>query len=318
MRPIGGELESKALKELIYFTDTGRSSLRLFIRSGNKDKKFLIPNFLCAVIENVLVEEDISYEFYNITNNLELDIDSIKNKDYDVFYYINYFGSLLDLSNLELSDKIVVEDNVFLNDFENRYDFKKWYAFNSFRKISSLSDGSLIKTNMLINEALIINEKANFVDYKNKAKNLKYDYINNHLGDEMSYLNEFNFAEKIIDEKKEINKISNESLYKILSQDFSNEQEVSKVRFEKFKKIFPNLCLNENPIYYSFFVLKIQSNEKLKKYLMSKNIFLAIHWPKSTQDNCLYDKVISVPLFSAYNEKGFNRLVEVLQEYYND
>ena len=53
MRLIGGELEAKNIKDNVYFTDSGRSSLRLFIRSGYQSKKFLIPNYFCEVIENI-------------------------------------------------------------------------------------------------------------------------------------------------------------------------------------------------------------------------------------------------------------------------
>jgi hypothetical protein len=44
MRPIGGEIEFKLPEDSIYYTDSGRSSLRVFIRN-HKNLKYLIPNF---------------------------------------------------------------------------------------------------------------------------------------------------------------------------------------------------------------------------------------------------------------------------------
>ena len=118
----------------IFFTDSGRSSLRLFLRNIDKNKKILIPNFLCEVIVKILEEENIKYEFYNILNDLSIDKTTVVNKVFDIFYVINYFGMLLDTSKIKLDDKIVVEDNVFLYDFYNINNYKNWFAFNSFRK----------------------------------------------------------------------------------------------------------------------------------------------------------------------------------------
>ena len=176
MRPIGGELEQKELNYNIYYTDSGRSSLRLFIKN-NKDKKFLLPNFLCEIIEKILISENIEYEYYDILPDLEIDIKSIQSKEFDVLYLINYFGQKHKKIE-DYSSKIIIEDNVFCIDFENTYSYPYWYSFNSFRKITSLSDGSLIKTNLDINDEFIKREEAPFVQNKIEAKRLKKIYRN--------------------------------------------------------------------------------------------------------------------------------------------
>lgn len=313
MKPIGGELAFQALNENIYFTDSGRSSLRLFIRNGNQNKKFLIPNFLCEVIENILVEENIRYEFYNILEDLTIDLNSLVDKYFDVFYNINYFGQLQSLENIGLENKIVIEDNVFFYDFSNRNNFKYWFGFNSFRKISPLADGSMIKTNLDIDDNLIIKREASFVKEKYLAKNIKYDFLYDLSKNysELCYLKKFEEAEMTLNQQNEIYSISNLSVSLLNS---SNHQNIKKKRFVKLLKIFEKYCINQKSIEYSFFVIKIEDSMRLQNKLKNNRIFLPIHWSKSTQENRLYNRVISVPLFEFYTHTQFNRIIKSLKE----
>lgn len=316
IKPIGGELAVKKLNDKLFFTDSGRSSLKLFIRSGNKDKKFLIPDFLCSVIENVLKEENVEFEYYHIKEDLSIDKKSVLEKKFDVFYLINYFGEFIDSDGLNLDDKIVIEDNVFFYDFENRFNFKKWYGFNSFRKISYLADGSLVKTNLKISEDLINSSSAKFVENKYKAKNIKFNYLNCYKGEEREYLNLFEKGEEIINSQKEIFKISSESIYYLMQYELNKEQIVSKKFYEMLYKEFESFCLNKNPSFYSFFVMKVKKRDELRKFLFSKNIFLPVHWPGDKVKNPLYGEIISIPLFSAYSEKDIKYIISSIKEFY--
>lgn len=315
MKPIGGELALNSPVEELFFTDSGRSSLRLFIRSGNRDKKFLIPDFLCQIIEDVLIQEKVTYEFYKINSDLSIDKDSISHKKYDIFYLINYFGELQNIDNLDINDKIVIEDNVFFYDFKNHNNFKKWFAFNSFRKITSFADGSLVKTNLDIDDSHIEQTEAKFVEKKYEAKQLKYDYLNNTIGNENDYLRLFEDGEQLINQQLNIFQMSTKSLFQMMLYD-KVKQSVSKKYYELFYNEFKLYCLNDNVEFYSFFVMKTVKRDELRKYLFSKNIFLPIHWPKSSQDNILYDEVISIPLFSMYSIDEMKYIISSIKEFY--
>jgi len=313
MRPIGGESELKSNDFKVYFTDSGRSSLRLFLRSGdNREKKYLLPNFFCEVIENIFIEENVEYKFYNVFEDLTVDIQYINNSDYDVLYIINYFGKYTDLSKINLDDKILIEDNVFFYDFKNHADVKKWYGFNSLRKISILADGSLIKTNIDIDEEKILREKPNFSSLKYDAKHIKYAYVNNGKYNETEYLDKFHAAETMLDNQKNIYSISNESIFLLLNQTI--EKNIRKYRFNKLKTLFTDYALLDKIDYYSFFVMKLNTRDEFRKKLMTSNIFLPIHWPKSTQDNVLYQSIISIPLFETYSDSDFEFLIGKIKE----
>ena len=304
MRIIGGELELKAYSSNSYFTDSGRSSLRLFLRtSNNKDKRYLIPDFYCSVIESIFIEENISYSFYKINKDLTFDENEILKNDFDILYIINYFGVKMEVNSSSFEDKIIIEDNVFFNNFDNSSKYKNWFAFNSFRKISQLSSGSLIKTNLKLDLELIEHTDASFHNLKNIAKNIKYEFVNNNLFSEEEYIDKFNEAENSINFQKD----------NLISLDIRKDQNIRKKRFKILYNLYPNKCLNKNPIFYSFFVFTIKNRDEFRNKLMNDNIFLPIHWPESKISNSLYSTVISIPLFEIYTEIEFLFLLEKIK-----
>jgi len=314
MRSIGGELEHEKEAESVFFTDSGRSSLRLFVRSGYGDKKFIIPDYLCGVIEDVLIEEKVSYSFYHINDDLTVNLDSIEKKEYDVLYMINYFGIYHNLQSFSCNNKIIIEDNVFFNNFNNINSYSNWFSFNSFRKISDLPDGSMIKTNLPINESLIGCDEADFVSIKKNAKDKKYKYVNDGNGTEGDYLDLFYSAEEKINGQNNIHKMSNTSLSYLVSRSYHAEQKILASRYEYMKKMFPHTSIGASPSCYSFFPMVIKNRNKIRENLKKHGVYLPVHWPYSTVRNYLYDNVISIPLFSNYTDSEFMFLIEKLKE----
>ncbi len=320
MKIIGGEYALKKEKYYSYFTDSGRSSLRLFLRNFSK-KKLLIPNFSCKVVLDLLKEENIKFEFYHIYENLEIDINSVNNKQFDVLYIINYFGKIhSNLSQInDLKDVIILEDNVFFLNFSNVQNAKKWYGFNSFRKISELGDGSIVKTNLHF-ENLIINEEAPFVKLKYIAKEIKYDFINYNVGLENDYLKQFEEAEKKLDRQSEIYSMSNKS-HKILLDlylRYNIEQDIRKNNYMVLSNLLKELKIEipTNIGEFSFFIIKSKCRNSLREYLFKENIFLPIHWPYFGIENKLYEKVVSIPVFSCYSIEDMKRIGRHIKDFF--
>jgi len=313
MRAIGGELELKEFKEKVYFTDSGRSSLRLFLRSANhSEKKYLLPDFFCEVVEKIFKEEGVSYSFYHINEDLTFNTEEINSLKYDVLYVINYFGKYSELLAVNLEQKILLEDNVFFHDFYNYSDADNWYAFNSYRKVEVTADGSLIKTNMSINSNLILNKDSAFVSKKYEAKAIKYSYLHEKIFSENDYLTKFVAGESILDQQHEIYRMSAQSLYLITTQ--KRTQRVREERFNTLKDSFKEYAIMDESSSYSFFIMHLKNRDDFRKKLMKKNIFLSVHWPLSTQKNSLYSSIISIPLFENYNNKEFNKLIKIMKE----
>ena len=315
MKPIGGEIAIKDQGETSFITDSGRSSLRLLLRSGKfRSMKFLIPNFFCSVIEEVLIAEKVNYSFYDINEDLSVNNETINSVNYDVLYVINYFGKISDLSSIDLSNKILVEDNVFLYNFENYQNSENWYAFNSYRKFSPLTDGSLIKTNLRINPSEINNIQAPFSSIKRDACKKKYAFISENKSSEIEFLQLFNSGEKEINNQNDIYCISPQSLNLIFKGDFNN-QEILKSRFVELQDLTQKE--SELPSYFSFFSFVLRNKKGFLEFMKRNNIFLPNFWPETTQKNDLYNNLIVIPLF--YDDIEFKYVKEVLKTFlYNN
>tara|TARA_B110001452_G_scaffold106867_1_gene88534 strand:- start:1431 stop:2381 length:951 start_codon:yes stop_codon:yes gene_type:complete len=315
MKPIGGEIAIKDQEETSFITDSGRSSLRLLLRSGKfRSMKFLIPNFFCSVIEEVLIAEKVNYSFYDINEDLSINNETINSVNYDVLYVINYFGKISDLSSIDLSNKILVEDNVFLYNFENYQNSENWYAFNSYRKFSPLTDGSLIKTNLRINPSEINDIQAPFSSIKRDACKKKYAFISENKSSEIEFLQLFNSGEKEINNQNDIYCISPQSLNLIFKGDFNN-QEILKSRFVELQDLTKKE--SELPSYFSFFSFVLRNKKGFLEFMKRNNIFLPNFWPETTQKNDLYNNLIVIPLF--YDDIEFKYVKEVLKTFlYNN
>ena len=315
MKPIGGEIAIKDQEETSFITDSGRSSLRLLLRSGKfRTMKFLIPNFFCSVIEEVLIAEKVNYSFYDINEDLSINNETINSVNYDVLYVINYFGKISDLSSIDLSNKILVEDNVFLYNFENYQNSENWYAFNSYRKFSPLTDGSLIKTNLRINPSEINDIQAPFSSIKRDACKKKYAFISENKSSEIEFLQLFDSGEKEINNQNDIYCISPQSLNLIFKGDFNN-QEILKSRFVELQDLTKKE--SELPSYFSFFSFVLRNKKGFLEFMKRNNIFLPNFWPETTQKNDLYNNLIVIPLF--YDDIEFKYVKEVLKTFlYNN
>lgn len=313
MRPIGGEL---ALSDNLnyFFTDSGRSSLRLFCRNF-PDKKILLPDFLCNTVVEILDQENIQYAFYHINKNLTIGSCPI-DIDFDVFYILNYFGMPLSIPT-EFENKIIIEDNVFFVDFQNKHQYKNWFAFNSYRKVTTIADGSLIKTNLTLNDYRTIGPSP-FSTLKYEAKETKHRFLTHQIDDETTYLSKFESAEACLDSQKEIFHISDKSLGQLntLVISYQEEKALREYNYNYIRRELNEYTINLESDFYSYAIIISEERDKLRTFLFSKRIFLPIHWPNSKGNNILHEQILSVPLFYTQEETVY--LVQSIKEYYEN
>lgn len=320
MKTIGGEAEVEDKKLFLYITDSGRSSLRLILRSGFQNRKFLLPDFLCDVVLKIFNELNIKYSFYKVKRDLSIDTESIKDKNFDALYLINYFGQRHKvIERLVNIDFLVIEDNVFLPIFDKPKNIKEWIGFNSFRKISYLADGSIVKSTMRLSDKLIIRKESEFSRLKYEAKRIKYEYLHKNRYSQKQYLALFNKAEGLLDQQKKIYSISNHSLFNLFEfhKDLKHEYLIRKKNYSVLNKYLRVKNINIKTQYHSFYILLAEQRDKLKKHLFAKNIFLPIHWTKANSlKNDLYDKIISIPVDSRYRKDDMIKIARLINEFY--
>lgn len=318
MKIIGGEPEISENCLYEYITDSGRSSLRLILNKL-KGKKFLVPNYLCEIVLKIFDEFGIDYSFYTINDDLSIDIEKIKKKNYDVLYIINYFGCYHDIYNLVGNDTILVEDNIFLPLFDKPNNINKWIGFNSFRKISPLADGSLIKSIIKLPDELILKEKAEFASIKYKAKEIKYAYLKENKYAEEEYLSLFKLAESKLDEQNTVNTISTHSLFRLLEfmVELEKEYSIRKKNFDVLNNYLANKALKIKTNYPSFYVLSVDQRDELRQYLFSRRVYLPVHWPQiNGVSNNLYNRLISIPVDSRYTQPDMAKIGRLINNFY--
>ena len=304
MRLFGGEIESAADNVYQYLTDSGRSSLRLILQSSLRDKKFLVPDYLCEIVLKVFHEFSVDYSFYRVNDDLSIDDKVLKGRNFDVLYLINYFGRRHDLLTCLDEDITVVEDNVFLPDAETSFKTMNWVSFNSFRKISGIADGSLVKSTISLPGNLIERSAARFSTLKYRAKHLKYEFLNENRHSEKQYLNLFQDAEKMLDKALGIHFISTPSLVNLFKfyKSIENDKLIRRSNYETLDRYLKKWGVSFKTDYHSFYLLKVKRRDALKEYLFSKRIYLPVHWPRIRGiENRLYDCALSIPVDPRYN-----------------
>lgn len=317
MKPIGGEIHIKKEDAYFYLTDSGRSSLRLILRSGVSNMKFLLPDFLCKVIIDVFDQEKVRYSFYKVKDDFSIDEKTLKNKDCDCLYLIDYFGKQHGIvEKIARDDLLVLEDAVFLPTFERPPYLKNWIGFNSFRKISPLADGSMIKSTLRLLDEQIIGKSSKFAEKKYCAKEIKYEYLYYGAHSCKQYLNIFKSAEEALERQRRIYSISNSSMRNLFNFLMNSDKEYA-TRRENVRILRDDLGAYEIPIkvnYNSFYILKFDMRDQLREYLFKHNVFLPVHWPKIKGiANDLYKKIISIPVDARFGRNDMKRITRLIK-----
>ncbi|HIF9279609.1 TPA: pyridoxal phosphate-dependent transferase [Photobacterium damselae] len=306
-KPIGGEQEL-AKNDCYYgITNSGRSSLRWLILSLDlPGKTILVPDFVCQIVIDVLLEFEVKVQFYSIDNTFEFLLPRTL-INIDAIYLVRYFGHSSNAltSTLERVECTVIIDDVFGIDVPEVKANVPWGYFNSFRKITPISDFS----QLICNKPLIDIERPKLLEFshlKYQAKAKKHTFIHNHEGNEDSYLELFAQAETLLDHSYDIFAPEDKSIY-YAGCFFKNIEQEVKVRQQNLAVAKANLkpiqYIDIKPSFPSFLPLIVKNRDRVREYLMKKNIFLAVHWPKTTlTKNILSENILSLPLDGRYTE----------------
>ena len=153
---------------------TGRAAIKFILSNiikKAKIKKCWLPSYLCGTIIQPFRELSLDYEFYNLKENLQLDIDYLSKRieKNDLVFTINYFNLLHNnkvvefLRKLKNNDVISIEDltHSFLNN--NIFSYKiSDYSIISLRKWFGIPDGGIAISNNDLSDKNLI-EKNPFI-----------------------------------------------------------------------------------------------------------------------------------------------------------
>ena len=315
--PYGGEPPLLPPRVQTFFTDSGRSSLRLILENGFRNKRFLLPNFLCPVIVSVLNEYNVQFDTYPISNTLIPLWEGVDMSTIDVVYVIRYFGTTEMIFPSLREDQWLIEDCVFLPFFEKETTHPNWIGFNSFRKSTALPEGSRIQSTQSLDTQKQLTTNAPFVQHKRQAQYLKDRFLREGIGEEAEYLKFFKFGEMQLTQQEGIHRIGDQTIEELTQ--FAIQYEGEKNVRQNQKRLI-ELRLPENVIplvvdYPTVVPLRVQHRDQLRARLADKGFYLPIHWAGGVDwGHSLFDEIISIPLSSRYNDQQIEWLISAIKQ----
>lgn len=344
---IGGEFwfEDKLQDKNIYndiseegvFLSGGKNAIEFILTDieFKEDEILALPSYLCPTIINSIRNLGIHCEFYSIDNNLEINIDSLKNliNNFNIkaVFFINYFGFYHKnivrkfLNNLKTQKIILIEDAVQNFWIKRQKKFIGDYIFNSYRKFLPI-DGSLV----LCNKTKEFNEiQDSYFKIVEKAREEKTRFISTGVGNEQKFLKLFNKAHKEYYKRENIFGIN------LRYKEFLNHLPVEILlnkRKENYKYLFKCLkhiqgieplhdieeLYDNTPLAFPIF---LTNRDYVRTELMKNNIYAPVHWDLSHEtwikdfknSLSISNRLLSLPIDWRYEIKDMEYLARNLE-----
>ena len=333
----------KNVTDIVYLS-TGRAAIKFIlshIMKKERINKCWLPSYLCETIIQPFRELNIDYEFYNLKENLQLDINYLSRKieKNDLVFTINYFNLLYNnkvivfLRKLKNNNVIIIEDltHSFLNN--NVFSYKiSDYSIISLRKWFGIPDGGIaISNNDLFDKNLIV--KGSFYDFVHlrlKYSILKNFYLNKIINKKDSFRKMHDKAEELANLTIRLNDMSNISKTILNSVDFNSIIYKRRMNFEYLLSSFKDLDkieilsnnLEEGMCPMGFPIIATKRNA-LREYLINNNIYCPIHWllPKEIPKKFDYSyslskKIITIPCDQRYSIEDMEIIAGKVKEFY--
>lgn len=328
-KTIGGEfsihkrlLDGNTKKEILF--SSGRCALRAILmeieQKRSRNRRILLPNYLCDCIPYTVIDAGWTYSFYHINRNFysEFCLD-VNLSEYDAVLLINYFG-VTDLRgiieyirsiNLEI---IIIEDDVqaYYELFKSKAD----YSFTSLRKWFPCPDGAIVNSICAFGPFEL--HQNRWAGYKFLANRLK---SNGDPKDDATILEMIEKGEKILEEDYMC--ICSEESQTIYAN--IDIEDIAKKRRKNADVLIAGLQ-KLGVDYYSteigvplFVPIFIENRDELRKLFFERNIFVPRHWPQISKgingDSDLYRTELSLICDQRYDADEMNSQLEIIRNF---
>lgn len=294
---IGGEFEinPQILSEFldykpnggVFLYSSGASALMSILKHISKSKKNVIhlPYYICHSVVKACLSSGHQVCFYEPTKSFLFPIEYIDEiKKDEVLLTVNYFGFVDDNQVIKNIKSLRTDINIISDQVQSFWTYDKTeadYSFTSLRKHFPIPGGAIVycKNNKITHD-INLNE-ADFLKNKLIGSFLKYL----RLPDEV-YLKFFEEGEKEIINEIEISKASSLACY---LYEKMNLTEAKQKREKNYKLVYEYGTLHGfNFVFPStegivplIVPIIIKDRDIIRRKLMSKNIYLPVHWPIS-------------------------------------
>ena len=313
MKEIGGyfELDSFNCNQEYYdglALNSGRNALAYIIRSRNI-KKIYLPHYICDSVKNTCFSHNVAILFYRLTESLEPNFDDIR--DPDIFLYlVNYFGLI---SNKRIRIISKMQKNIIVDNVQAFFQkpIKGIDTIYSCRKFFGVPDGAYLFTSSYLQEKLPIDDSSNrLLHLKGRRDSCAKDYYESYLKNE-----------KCIDSLPlmEMSLTTRDLLKRI---DYSKCKRQRTKNFNTLNRYLRHInqmtCFDSIPGAFAYPLL-VKDGDKLRKALISKNIYVPLLWPNTNekQATCLAENLLPIPCDYRYKRKDMLFIIKCIFEYEN-
>lgn len=298
---------------------SGRSALDFVIKDIKKKKNIktaLLPSWCCDTVIYPFKKNNIEVKFYPVILEDNKLIKKIGGNA-DILLNIDYFGYSVK-NNIDF-DGIIINDithSIFTK--HDEYD----YTIGSLRKWAGFKTGGFAwsKDGFVLNEYKNINE--DYINLRSNAMIQKKNYIENDEGDK-SFLDKYINAEKKLDSLYEFagskdDILSANKMDVIFLKEKRKDNANKLLEYVKDYAVFKEVKENDCPL---FVPIIIDDRDKLRRYLIEKNIYCPVHWPISNlhvlnkDERYLYNHELSLVCDQRYDPDDMIHIGECIKEY---
>ncbi len=325
----------------VYFI-SGRTVLD-FIVNNIKDqfhfKKILIPSYSCETMIIPFLDNQIKIGFYDVLvdrKGIRVKVDNIE--DTHAIIVMNYFGFESPaiekfISEMASREITVIKDATQSLFSEERYDSRADYIFASLRKWMGVPDGALLtKRDRRFNIPLPDKTHEAYVNTRLQAMQMKETYLNRNVGSKEDYLRKFAEAAEILKKDYANYRMSDQSIEMLqyLDTELLIERRKQNASFlltelrnvSQLNLIFNEVKKQDVPLFVPI-IVKNGKRDKLRQYLISKEIYCPVHWPLSKwhtiseKSKEIYHQELSLVCDQRYNLKNMARIVQEIKNFFN-
>lgn len=341
IKEIGSEFWDipKKKEETIYLL-SGRTALDFIIKDIIKSYKMtrvILPSYCCHTMIEPFVRNGIEVNFYDVFfEKGELRADIPVFMDNTILYVMYYFGfnkfNDLDIKKLKKTWSVVIEDKThswLASESEDAdyslVSYRKWFGIQALASAKKNAGPFLIKNSGI--------EYDEYCELRKKAFELKKNYICGIKNEKNEYLQLFREADELLKENYQMYSAPKESLSVFLNMDFEmiRERRIENAKFliNELKKIdgitliYDVVDETDVPLFVPILVKNVR--DKLRQYLIDKDIYLPVHWPLSdfhrgisNKAARIYDEELSVVCDQRYTMEDMSRIINSIRDFFEE
>lgn len=318
----------------IKFTLSGRTSIYYVLKNillKRNVQRVYMPSYSCTSMIQPFEELGIEVEYYDVYFNEGLKYNIDFDEECDIFFAMNYFG--YSETNMEKyikkfkeKGKIVIEDVTHSILSKKRYSQYSDYLVGSLRKWFPISSGALaVAMNSNFDLDLKRNSNEELINLKNKAMENKKNYIKTEEGSKEEFLNQYAESNKILEKDYQDYSIDLKSFEILMGIDLDKiklkRKENVKIIYEKIKNKFDFRFLaekydEEDCLLFVPILINNEMRNNLRKFLISKNVFLPVHWQQEEKINNIFDRELSLVCDQRYRKEEIEEYMDLIINYF--